>query len=399
MLDLRGDRAVYLAGAVRTPIGRFGGGLASLSAPDLGCVALEGALAASGLDGAAVEQTIFGHGRQAGAGPNPARQVAVRAGVPVGSPAFTVNQACASGLKALLLGAQNIRLGSAEVVACGGMESMSNTPYLVPAARWGARLGHVDLVDGMYRDGFLCPLSGDLMGRTAERLAEQYAIGRLEQDQFAVQSQERAAAAIAAGAFEAEIVPVEVTGRKGTSVIDRDEHPRAGSTVESMARLEPVFKEDGTVHPGNSSGITDGAAAMILLSEEAVARYGVKPQARLLAATEAGVDPAVMGIGPVPSVEELLAGTGLGLEDIDLIELNEAFAAQVLAVCRDLNLDPSRVNVDGGAIALGHPIGATGARLVTTLVHALGRRDGKRGMVTLCVSGGMGVSLLLERCA
>ena len=397
MLDLRSGEPVYIAGAVRTPIGRFGGGLASLSAPDLGTLAVQAAIERSSLPAEAVDHVILGHGRQAGAGPNPARQASVRAGIPVEVPAYTVNQACASGMKSIILGAQNLRLAMADAVVCGGMESMSNTPYLVPSARWGARLGHADLVDGMYRDGFLCPLSGDLMGRTAERLAEQYGIGRLRQDEFAVESQARAGAAVQAGAFDAEIVAVEVPGRKGPQTVAADEHLRPEANVESMAKLKPVFKDNGTVHPGNSSGITDGAAALVVVSESAVERYGMVPQARILAATEAGVEPAVMGIGPVPAVQKLLEGLAMDISDIDLIELNEAFAVQALAVSDELGIDLARTNVNGGAIALGHPIGCTGTRIVVTLIHALQQRSSRLGLATLCVSGGMGMSLLLER--
>ena len=397
MLDLRSGEAVYIAGAVRTPIGKFGGGLAPLSAPDLGTLAVQAAIERSALPVEAVGQVILGHARQAGAGPNPARQASVRAGIPVEVPAYTVNQACASGMKSIILGAQNLRLAMADAVVCGGMESMSNTPYLVPSARWGARLGHTDLVDGMYRDGFLCPLCGDLMGRTAERLAEQYGIGRSRQDEFAVESQARAAAAVHAGAFDAEIVPVEVPGRKGSQMVTADEHLRPGANMQSMAKLKPVFKDNGTVHPGNSSGITDGAAALVVVSESAVEQHGLVPQARILAATEAGVDPAVMGIGPVPAVRKMLAALEMDISDIDLIELNEAFAVQALAVSDELGIDLARTNVNGGAIALGHPIGCTGTRIVVTLIHALQQRSARTGLATLCVSGGMGMSLLLER--
>jgi acetyl-CoA C-acetyltransferase len=397
MLDLRSGEPIFITGAVRTPIGKFGGALAPLSAPDLGAAVVRAAIERAGVPVSSIGHTIMGHGRQAGAGPNPARQSAVRGGVPVEAPAFTVNQACASGLKSIILGAQNLRLGVADAVVCGGMESMSNTPYLVPSARWGARLGHADLVDGMYQDGFLCPLSGDLMGRTAERLAEQYEISRQRQDELAVESQRRAAAAAEAGAFDKEMIAVEVAGRRGPVLVEADEHIRPDASIESMAKLKPVFKDGGTVHPGNSSGITDGAAAMLLVTESFAESHGLQPEARLLAADEAGVDPAIMGIGPVPAVRQLLAGTGLQLGDIDLIELNEAFAAQVLAVCDDLDIDRAVLNVNGGAIALGHPIGCTGARIVVTLVHALHRRDLDTGLATLCVSGGMGTGLLLER--
>jgi acetyl-CoA C-acetyltransferase len=315
----------------------------------------------------------------------------------VTTPSFTVNQACASGLKSILLAAQSIALGSADVVVAGGMESMSNTPYMLPTARWGARLGHAPLIDLQYRDGFLCPLCGDMMGRTAERLAEQYEIGRREQDEYAVESQRRAQQARREGWFEREIVPVDLPGRRGPTTLSTDEHARDDVTLEDLARLRPVFKDDGTVHPGNSSGITDGAAAVVVMSAPAAAKYGAPVQGRLLAASQAGVDPAIMGIGPVPAVRELLERTGIDLADIDLIELNEAFAAQVIAVQRDLGLDLRRTNVGGGAIALGHPIGCTGTRIVVTLLHALERLGLRSGLATLCVSGGMGTSLLLER--
>lgn len=399
MLDLRETPPILLAGAARTPIGKFGGALQSLTAVQLGKIAAAESLERAGVPATAVDEVIFGHGRQAGCGPNPARQVSVGAGIPVQAPAYTVNQACASGLKSIMLAAQSIALGTADVVVAGGMESMSNTPYLLPAARWGARLGDTPLLDGMYKDGFMCPLSGDLMGRTAERLAEQYEIDRHEQDRYALRSQQRAQQAREAGRFDDEIIAVEVVGRRGTVVVRRDEHPRDDLTVEALARLRPVFKENGTVHPGNSSGITDGAAAVVVLSERAARRYGVSGQGRVLAATEAGVDPAVMGIGPVPAVRELLTGTGLTIADLDLVELNEAFAAQVIAVDRDLGFDHDRLNVNGGAIALGHPIGCTGTRMVVTLLHELARRDATSGLATLCVSGGMGTALLLERTA
>lgn len=396
-LDLREGEPIVIAGACRTPIGRFGGSLQSLAAVDLGKVAVREALVRSNVPADAVDEIYFGHGRQAGCGPNPARQVSVGSGIPVGAPATTVNQACASGLKSIMLAAQAIATKTAEVVAVGGMESMSNTPYLLPTARWGQKLGEAPLLDGMFKDGFHCPLADELMGRTAERLAEQYGISRQEQDEYAVRSQRRAQQAWDEGAFNAEVVPVEVAGRKGSALFERDEHLRGDATAEGMAKLKPSFKSDGTVHPGNSSGITDGAAAMTVLSRSAAHRLGASPQARVLAAAQAGVDPAVMGIGPVPAVRELLYGTGLTLADIDLVEVNEAFAAQVLAVDRDLGFDSERLNVHGGAIALGHPIGCTGARIVVTLLHALQRRGGRLGLATLCVSGGMGTALLVER--
>ncbi len=388
----RFDSPVYLCAPARTPIGKFGGALTDLTAPELGAHAARAALERAGLDPGAVELTIMGNARQAGVGPNPARQIARRTGVPDASAAFTVNQACASGLLAVILAGQQVALGEAAVVLAGGTESMSNTPYFLTRARWGYRLGHGELVDGMYRDGFLCPLCGELMGATAETLAERYTIPRDEQDRYAVESQRRTQRAIEAGVFDAEIAPIE-------GVLERDEHPRPDVTVEKMARLPAVFRENGTVHAGNASGITDGAAAMVVASESAVEKLGLEPFARIIDWTNVGVDPAIMGIGPVPAVRKLLERQELALGDIDRIELNEAFAAQVLAVGRDLGLDWDRVNVHGGAIALGHPIGATGARIATTLLHELRRSGSRLGLATLCVSGGMGTSLLVERVA
>jgi acetyl-CoA C-acetyltransferase len=391
-------RPVFVLSAARTPIGRFGGAFASLSAADLGEVAARAAIERSGLPPAALDETIFGHARQAGGGPNTARQVSHRAGVPDSVPAYTVNKACASSLKAITLGALSIAAGENEAVLVGGTECMSATPYLLTRARFGYRMGHSEIVDGMYRDGFLCPLCGQLMGETAENLVREFGILRAEQDACAAESQRRAAEAMVSGRFDDEIAPVTVAGRKGPTVVDRDEHPRPDTTVESLAKLPPVFDpESGTVHAGNSSGITDGAAALVLASEEEVRRAGVEPLGRVVSWTSAGVEPERMGIGPVPALRSLLAKEKLALSDIDLIELNEAFAAQVIACARELPFDPARVNVNGGAIALGHPIGATGARITTTLLHEMRRRGAKRGVATLCVSGGMGMAVLFER--
>ena len=391
-------RSVFVLSAARTPIGRFGGAFASLSAADLGEVAARAAIERSGLPPAALDETIFGHARQAGGGPNTARQVSHRAGVPDSVPAYTVNKACASSLKAITLGALSIAAGENEAVLAGGTECMSATPYLLTKARFGYRMGDSEIVDGMYRDGFLCPLCGQLMGETAENLVREFGILRAEQDAFAAESQRRAAEAVTSGRFDEEIAPVTVAGRKGTTVVERDEHPRPDTTAESLAKLPPVFDpESGTVHAGNSSGITDGAAALVLASEEEVRRAGVEPLGRVVAWTSAGVEPERMGIGPVPALRSLLAKEELALSDVDLIELNEAFAAQVIACARELPFDPARVNVNGGAIALGHPIGATGARIATTLLHEMKRRGAKRGVATLCVSGGMGMAVLFER--
>jgi len=392
-------RDVFVLSAVRTPIGKFGGVFASLSAADLGTAAAAGALSRAGIRPEDVGETIFGHARQAGGGPNSARQVSHRAGVPDAVPAFTVNKACASSLKAITLGALTIAAGESDVVLAGGHECMSATPYLLPRARFGYRMGNAELVDGMTRDGFLCPLCGDLMGETAERLAREYAIGREEQDRYALVSQERARAAIESGRFADEIVPVEVEARRGKTVIVADEHPRADTTMDSLRKLPPVFAKDGTVHAGNASGVTDGAAAVVLASKEFAAGRKLDPLARIVAWTSAGVDPSRMGIGPVPAVRRLLEKTGLSLSDVGLIELNEAFASQVIACVRDLGLDPAIVNVNGGAIALGHPIGGTGARVTTTLLHEMRRRSVRYGIATLCVSGGMGMAALFETAA
>jgi acetyl-CoA C-acetyltransferase len=391
-------RPVFVLSAARTPIGKFGGSFAALTAADLGEVAAKAAVERSGLPSAAVDETIFGHARQAGGGPNTARQVSHRAGVPDSVPAYTVNKACASSLKALTLGALSIAAGENDVVLAGGTECMSATPYLLTRARFGLRMGHGEIVDGMYRDGFLCPLCGQLMGDTAENLVREYGILRVEQDAFAAESQRRAAEAAASGRFADEIVPVQIPGKKGPVTVEKDEHPRPDTTSESLAKLPPVFDaENGTVHAGNSSGITDGAAALVLATEEMAKKAGVEPLARVTAWTSAGVEPARMGIGPVPAIRALLKKTGRNLSDIDLIELNEAFAAQVIACARELPFDLARVNVNGGAIALGHPIGATGARITTTLLHEMKRRNAKTGIATLCVSGGMGMAVLFER--
>ena len=390
-------RPVYLCAPVRTPIGRFGGALAALSAADLGTAAARAALARAGVAPEAVDQAILGHGRQAGGGPNTARQVAHRAGVPDDRPAYTVNQACGSGLQAVLCAARTLATGEARLVLAGGTESMSNTPYLLPRARWGYRLGHAEIVDGMYRDGFCDPLSDLIMGETAEELAAEAGVGREESDAYAAESQQRAERARAAGRFAAEIVPVEVAGRKGTSIVAADEHPRDGVTAEKLAELPTVFRDGGTVTAGNASGITDGAAALLVASEEAVAEHGLAPAARLVDWTVVGVEPRIMGIGPVPATRQLLARNGLALDDVEEVELNEAFASQVLACTRELPVPRDRLNPDGGAIALGHPIGATGARLLVTLLHGMAARDRKLGVATLCVSGGMGLAALVER--
>ena len=387
---------VVLAASVRTPIGRFGGGLLPVSAVELGVVAAQASLLRAALAPGAVDQTILGHARQAGCGPNSARQVSVRAGIPVEKPAYGINQACLSGMQAILAGARAIRLREAEVVLAGGMESMSRVPFALDA-RWGSRMGDIQAVDLMSKDGFLDPLSGKIMGETAETLARQYGISRQEQDAYAAETQRRCEAARKAGRFRDEIVAVEVKAGKTSVTIEADEHPRDGVTAASLAALAPVFEKGGTVTAGNSSGITDGAATMLVMAADAAKRLGVTPSARIVGWRVDGVPPEIMGIGPVPAVRNLLAATGVALDAIDLVELNEAFAAQALAVDRELSFDRERLNVSGGAIALGHPIGCSGARIVVTLLHEMARRKARYGLATLCVSGGMGGALLLER--
>jgi acetyl-CoA C-acetyltransferase len=394
---------VFILGAARTPIGKYGGAFRDVHPAELGAVAAKAALERCGVDPTDLDDILFGHARQAGSGPNPARQVGQRAGVPSSVPAQTINKACASGLQAIATGAQSIALGDADAVLAGGIESMSRMPYLIDArnVRWGRRMGHFDLVDAMYRDGFHCPLSDLIMGETAELLAQEYGITREESDCYALQSQRRAATAIAEGRFDAEIARVAVADGKGGKVIGRDEHPRSETTLETLKRLPPVFGcgegTPGVITAGSSSGITDGGAALVLASAAVVRRLDRAPLARVVGWASAGVDPRRMGIGPVPAVRKLCDRIGWGLDSFDLVELNEAFAAQVLAVLRDVPIDTDRLNVNGGAIALGHPIGCTGARIVVTLLHEMQRRAVRRGLATLCVSGGMGMALAVER--
>ncbi|MGA9640087.1 MAG: thiolase family protein [Terriglobales bacterium] len=392
-------KPVYILSATRTPIGKFGGSLASQTASDMGTVAAKAAIDRAGVDPQQIEETIFGNARQAGGGPNPARQISIRSGVPQEVPAYTVNKACASGIKSIALAYNEIATGNLECALAGGTESMSRVPYYLDGARWGYRLGTQELVDGMYRDGFFCPLAKMLMGETAELLAEQYKISREEQDQFALTSQQRAAAAQSSGRFDAEIVPVTIESKKGATIFARDEHLFPDATPEKMAKLPPVFSKTGTITAANSSGITDGAAAVVLASEKFATQNNLKPMARILAASSAGVDPRIMGIGPVPAIRKLEQKHAFKLADFDLIELNEAFAAQVLACDRELHLDRGKLNVNGGAIALGHPIGCTGTRIVVTLLHEMLKRNAHRGLATLCVSGGMGMALVIENAA
>jgi acetyl-CoA C-acetyltransferase len=384
------DNDIVLAAPVRTPIGKFGGVLSSLSAADLGTAAATAALQRAGLDPSRVDQVLFGHARQAGGGPNTARQIAFRAGVPVDRPAYTINQACASGLQAVVSAARAILTGEAQVVLAGGTESMSNTPYLLPRARWGYRMGNAEIVDAMYQDGFNDPLSKLVMGETAEELAAEAGIDRAAADAYALESQLRCERARGAGRFDAEIVPVQVPGKKGDTTVERDEHPRDGMTLEAMTKLPTVFRKGGVVTAGNASGITDGAAAIVVASRAVAKELGLPVVARLVGWEVVGVDPRIMGIGPVPAVRKLLEKTGI-------VELNEAFAAQVLACNQELRFDEARLNPDGGAISLGHPIGASGARILVTLLHGMEKRGGERGIATLCVSGGMGIAALVQR--
>lgn len=392
-------RPVVVTQALRTPIGRYLGTLSDLSAADLGTSIVTSLLARAGVEGSAVDEVVLGNARQAGGGPNVARQVAVRAGIPVDRPAWTLNMACGSGQQAVALAADAIRLGRAEVAVAGGVESMSGLPFFLPRMRKGYRLGHAPVVDGMYQDGFQCPLAGMVMGETAEALARDLGITRDEQDAFALQSQHRAQEAWEANRFDDEVVPVPVPQRRGDPVpFEQDEHPRANSTLEGLAKLRPVFdREQGTVTAGNSSGITDGAAALLLMGADTAEARGLEPLAFVGETASSGVDPGVMGVGPVPANRALTERTGIAVGDYDLIELNEAFAAQVLACHRDLDLPLDRVNVNGGAIALGHPIGATGARICVTLLHELRRRGGRNGLATLCISGGMGLATHFHR--
>ena len=396
---LRFMQEVVVVAARRTPIAKFLGAFSTLSAVDLGAAVVGGMLESAGVAPSDVEELIFGQARQLGSGPNPARQVAIRAGLPESAPAYTVNKACGSSLKCIDLGRAAINLDDRKVVVVGGMESMTNIPYLLPKMRQGYRLGHAKTLDGNYQDGFTCAILGQPMGNTAENLVDDYGISRQEQDELALVSHHRAEAAQEAGLFVDEIVPVEVAGRKERVTVSVDEHVRPGVTLENMARLPPVFRsaeEGGTVHAGNSSGITDAASALLLMTREEAARRGLRPLARFGASSVVGVPPRIMGIGPVPAIQALCEKTGTQLADYGLIELNEAFAAQSIACYRDLGLDTERVNVNGGAIGLGHPIGATGARIVVTLLHEMRRRGTERGLASLCMSGGMGMALAME---
>jgi acetyl-CoA C-acetyltransferase len=390
------DNAVILS-ACRTPIGSFGGVFKDLSAVDLGAIVIREAIARAGIDAADIGDVIMGCVLQAGAGMNVARQAALRAGVPVEVPGETINRVCGSGLSAVVHAVEAVKDGYVDLMLAGGTESMSNAPFLLKGARWGYRMGNAEVVDSMLQEGLTCAIEGCHMGMTAEEVARRYAVTREEQDAFAAESQRRAEVAVRSGVFDREIVAVDVPQRKGPPLrVTNDEYPRAGTTAETLATLRPAFKKDGMVTAGNASGINDGAAALVIATAKKANALGQKPLARILSYCTIGVDPKVMGIGPVPAMRKAVERAGLSLGDLDLVELNEAFASQSLAVIRELGLDPSKVNVHGGAIALGHPIGASGARVLTTLVHALQARGGGRGAASLCIGGGMGTAMVVE---
>lgn len=391
-------KEVVIVSAVRTPIGAFGGAFKNVSAVELGRIAVEGALEKIKLPKEEVNEVIFGNVLSAGLGQNVARQVSIGAGIPDYVPSFTVNKVCGSGLKTVALAAQSIACGDAEVVIAGGTESMSNSAYVLPGARFGYRMGDAKVVDTMVNDGLTDAFNHYHMGITAENIVEKYGFTREQQDQLALNSQNRAEKAIKEGRFKEEIVPVVIPSRKGEpTVVDTDEYPRFGATLEGLGKLKPAFKKDGSVTAGNASGINDGAAALVLMSKEKAESLGLKPLATIKAYASAGVDPKIMGTGPIPSTQKALEKAGITVEDLDLIEANEAFAAQALSVCTDLKLDMEKVNVNGGAIALGHPIGASGARILVTLLHEMEKRESGYGLATLCIGGGQGVSLVVKR--
>ncbi|MTI18027.1 acetyl-CoA C-acetyltransferase [Rhodobacteraceae bacterium RKSG542] len=389
--------SIVIASAARTALGSFGGSLSSVRAPELGSIVAKAAIERAGIEAGVIEDVILGNVLSAGLGQNPARQAAMGAGIPESVPATTINIVCGSGLKSVIMAGQMIAAGDARAVLAGGMETMSAAPMILEKARFGYRMGNGELKDIMVYDGLTCAFNGYHMGITAENIAERYGITREDQDALALASQQKAVAAIQAGAFAKEIVPVTIKTRKGETVFAQDEYPRFDADEASLAKLRPAFKKDGSVTAGNASGINDGAAALVVMSEDYARQMGVTPLARIRATATAGVDPAYMGMGPVPSTQQALAKAGLTAADLDLVEANEAFAAQALAVCRELSLDMDKVNVNGGAIALGHPIGASGARILVSLLHALEARDKTLGLATLCVGGGQGVSVIVER--
>jgi acetyl-CoA C-acetyltransferase len=392
------NRDAVIVSAVRTAIGNFQGALAGVSAPQLGAIVLKEALTRAGVSADQVDEVIMGNVLQAGLGQNPARQAAIKAELPNTIASLTINKVCGSGLKAVMLAAQAIKAGDADVILAGGMENMSQAPYLLEGARTGYRMGDQKVVDSMIRDGLWCAFDDTHMGITAENVAERYGLTREEQDEFSAWSQAKAAEALNSNRFQDEIVPVVLPQRKGDPIVfDRDEFPRATTTVETLAKLRPAFKKDGTVTAGNASGINDGAAALLVMSREKAEQLGLKVLATVTAYASAGLDPNVMGLGPIYATKKVLERAGITMDDIDLIEANEAFAAQSLAVGRDLNIPRGKLNVNGGAIALGHPIGASGARVLVSLLHEMEKQDAKRGLATLCIGGGQGVALVVER--
>ena len=385
-----------IVSAVRTPVGSFDGQFKDIAATELGSQVVRAALERAGIAGGEVDEVILGCVLQAGLGQNPARQAAIGAGIPKEVPATTINMLCGSGLKAVAIASQMIRAGDVDIVVAGGMENMTRSPYLIPSGRFGARMGDAQLIDSMVRDGLWDAFNDIHMGVTAENLADQYSISREEQDEFAANSQQKAERAVAEGVFREEIVPIEVPVKGGTRIVDTDEHPRAGTTAEALAKLRAAFREHGTVTAGNASGINDGAAAIVVMSASKANERGLQTFGTVESYASVGVDPKIMGIGPVPAVRKALARAGLELGDIDLFELNEAFAAQSLAVLSELEIDPERINPHGGAIALGHPIGASGGRILVTLVHEMRRRNAGRGLATLCVGGGQGQAAIIR---
>lgn len=391
-------KEIVIASACRTAIGSFGGTLKNVPAVELGATVVKEAVKRAGIAPEQVDEVIFGDVLQAGLGQNVARQVSIKAGLPIETTAMTINIVCGSGLKAVALAANQIIAGESEIVVCGGTENMSAAPYAVPSTRWGARMGNAQMIDVTVNDGLTDAFNNYHMGITAENVAEQYGLTREMQDEFGVRSQNRAEAAIKAGKFKDEIVPVLVPQRKGDPIVfDTDEFPKFGSTMEKVAKLRPAFKKDGTVTAANASGINDGAAALVVMSKEKADELGVKPLATIVSYATAGVAPEVMGLGPIPASRKALEKAGLKIEDIDLVEANEAFAAQSLAVVKDLGLDPEKTNVNGGAIALGHPVGASGARILVTLLYEMAKRDAKTGLATLCIGGGQGQALIVKR--
>ena len=389
-------KEVVIASACRTAIGKFGGGLTNVPAVEMGAIVIDEAIKRAGIKKEMVDEVVMGNVLQAGLGQNPARQAMIKAGLPQEVPALTINKVCGSGLRCVSLAAQMIKAGDADIIVAGGMENMSAAPYAIPKARWGHRMGDGKLVDVMINDGLWDAFNGYHMGVTAENIAERFNVTREDQDKLSCTSQNRACAAIESGAFKEQIVPVVIHGRKGDTIFDTDEFPRQGTTLESLGKLKPAFIKNGTVTAGNASGINDGAAALVIMSADKAKELGIKPMAKIVSYASAGVDPAIMGTGPIPSSRKAMAKAGITVDQLDLVEANEAFAAQAVKVCRDLNLDMSKTNIHGGAVALGHPIGASGARILVTLLYGLKEVNGKLGLATLCIGGGQGTACIVE---